>query len=121
MTDTPEQPVGHTAGNVTPGPYVADKADFHKTTWAMLNAGTLDIVRTGADVLAVVWVADDDNESGSAQAALFAAAPDLLEALKLARKYAAFYEACKHNGPWRDHENSQHLASIDAAITKATS
>jgi hypothetical protein len=66
----------------TPGPYEADALPFHRESWAELNDGKpLNIVKRGADVLAVVWCADDDNETQEAQAVLFASAPDLLEAL----------------------------------------
>jgi hypothetical protein len=90
----------------TPGPYEADALPFHRECWAELNdGGPLHIVKRGPDVLAVVWCADDDSETQEAQAALFAAAPDLLEAL------LTFIEIgdCKAS-----------RQEAEAAITKAT-
>jgi NAD(P)-dependent dehydrogenase (short-subunit alcohol dehydrogenase family) len=70
-------------------------------------------VRRGADVLAVVWCADDDNETQEAQAKLFAAAPTMLEALLSTRDslQAMADEGIIAEGSW---------PTIDAAISKAT-
>ena len=50
-----------------------------KKDWAILNGDQINIVRDGANVIAVVWA--DDNTNEIANARLIAAAPELLEAL----------------------------------------
>jgi hypothetical protein len=107
-------------GSHTPGPYAADALPFHRDCWSELNDGSsLNVVRRGADVLAVVWCADDDNETQEAQAKLFAAAPTMLEALPDLSAVIAWLE----NGCEVTHAVTElriHQARIDAARSKAT-
>ena len=67
----------------TPRPWRSGKATFDAETWAAFNKPGVvhDIVQRGQDVIAVVWGTDDGALEDEANAALIAAAPDLIKAL----------------------------------------
>ena len=85
----------------TPGPWVADEYP-HGDCWQIKYG-------THGNWLAEVMI-DGDHKGAAADARLIAAAPDLLEALKRARRYVADLPIV----------GDADLAVIDAAIRKAT-
>ena len=93
----------------TPGPWSwSDKfltSDSAQHTWSLLGANGYGILSCDGDSNSPQYL----GESGKADALLIAAAPELLEALKLVRDYIV---TMKGNG----HE---YQAAVDAAIAKA--
>lgn len=99
MTDTPEQPVGHTAGEWT--------ATF---SFPGQTPGIGDTWQIDCDGHAVCTTQFCYAPSTEANARLIAAAPDLLE---VARRVAS--------GEWSDEAHTSLKDASRAAITKATS
>lgn len=69
--------------NYTSGKFYASSMTIGKKNWAALHSGKheINIVRRGPDVIAAVWCGDDGDGEEQANARLFAAAPDLIDAL----------------------------------------
>ncbi len=81
-----------------------------KGPWRVHTTDSTAIIdRTGADIAATTGDYENEYEAMEANARLIAAAPDLLEMLKEARKCL---RRCHYAGPERE--------AIDAAILKAT-
>lgn len=94
----------------TPGPWVVRKGKWGDLR---IHAPTIEH-KMGLDYIIIQDVGGDSTEAPKygtpeGNACLIAAAPELLEALQIARDYAAYAQA-----------EADDLALIDAAIAKAT-
>jgi hypothetical protein len=87
----------------TPGPYAKSKCASHSATFTIYSEAT-------GDNLAVTYPLRDDQEA-EATACLFEAAPDMLDALRLA------FDALS---PARNEFDRKALRAVSDAIAKAT-
>jgi hypothetical protein len=90
----------------TPGPWRVETDEF-------------DIVASDGELLATIFPMSQGKGDAEANARLIAAAPDLLEALKIA--HATIYALAKiHDPAWQIYVNrAPEMLQIEAAIAKA--
>lgn len=91
----------------TRGPWELDESLRGNSYTAISGEDWIEL----ATVVTRMQSGTEDSPEGLANARLIAAAPELLEALELARDHL---EVCNHEG-----EEDEALAQINAAITKA--
>lgn len=121
----------------TPGPWTIGATDLPRTfSDGWIDSGGFRIDANGIEQLCYVWNASNrlppdgspqetgprfGDDRSDANARLIAAAPDLLEALKLILPYAEDHcDSGPDGSTWKSGKQLTAIAAADAAIAKAT-